>query len=79
MICPIILGSTDVGLLVAFIAGAEEQNDFVSILSEIDSITRSEIVLQLENAVTDGLAITEQPGLNPRDSRIDSRLRRTIL
>ena len=78
MICSVMLSRTDVGLLIAFIAGAEEKNDILAVLSEIDSITRSEIVLQLENAAADGLTSTEKPGLDPRDSRIDPRLCRTI-
>jgi hypothetical protein len=60
MICPITLSSTDVGLLIAFIAGAEEKNDILAIFNEIDSITRSEIVLQLENSVADRLTISEK-------------------
>lgn len=79
MICPIILSSADVSLLIAFVAGAEEKNDVLAMLSEIDSVTRSEIVLQLEDAIADRLTISEKPGLDPRNSGIDSRLRHPIL
>lgn len=57
VLLPIFLGGLDVPCLGAFISTAQQEDDGVAFLSEIDPVSWAEEQAQFENAFTDRLAI----------------------
>ena len=67
------LSPIDVSLLMPLRAAAEQDDEDISILSEIDPVTRTEIYATLEYPAADPFHVGEIAGLDPGQDRHDMR------
>ncbi len=63
------MGGFDILLLSALIAATKEDDDFVTNLPEVNSVSRAKIYFQLDDTITDRFAVTEVAQFYPIDPR----------